>query len=148
MATSHGRRPSDQQIRREVKALTTAAQKALASINRFSVWKLLGRIYRLHRSWRRKRVARRAANGIARLFGIRRRQGTHPLKVLVDAAAPQVDAKQRSRWARALEQALEDEVPAGQLRKYLKENGGIAGAARQAARQSPKRITHRRNDWA
>src|SRR5918994_817896 len=117
MATTRGRCPSDQQIRRKTRALAVRAQKAFSSRKRFSVGKLLGRIYRLHRSWRRKRVARRTTNRIARLFGIRRRGDIHPLKVLVDAVAPQVDAKQRSRWARALEQAVDDEVPATELRK-------------------------------
>jgi hypothetical protein len=84
---------------------------------------------------------------VAKHFRIPHRKGTSPAKTLIDATFPALDPKQKSRWSRALELAALAKATPEQLPNLFKNHSGIAGCARWAAEQKPKKETYR-DDWA
>jgi hypothetical protein len=58
-----------------------------------------------------------------------------------------LDSKQKSRWSRALEFAALTKTTPDDLPKLFKNSSGIAGCARFAAKQKPKKNAYR-DDWA
>jgi hypothetical protein len=75
------------------------------------------------------------------------RMGTSPARTLIDATFPALHPKQKSRWSRALEFAAMTKVTPDDLPKLFKNYSGIAGCARFAAKQKPKKNMYR-DDWA
>src|SRR5207237_623841 len=72
---------------------------------------------------------------------------TTPIRTLIDATFPGLNSKQKSRWSRALELAALAKTPPDQLVMLFKNYSGIAGCARLAADEKPKKNTYR-DDWA
>jgi hypothetical protein len=70
----------------------------------------------------------------------------HPLRALIDVADGSLEAKTASRWTRALEYALSEDVKPAALFNFLRASGGIAGCARTASKDLPKHMS-KRNDW-
>jgi hypothetical protein len=81
-----------------------------------------------------------------RVFNIPHRQGTSPVRTLIDATFPALDPKQKSRWSRALEYAALTKVTAENLPRLFKSHSGIAGCACLAAKQKPRKNIYR-DDW-
>jgi len=96
-------------------------------------------IYSIYCEWRRQKRAKHSARLLAEAANIPLRKGMSPIRILIDATLPGADLKQRSRWVRALEYAHSEGVPAGQFRKFVRANGGLAGCARLAAMTNAKR---------
>ena len=76
---------------------------------------------------------------VAVAFNTPRRKTTSPVRTLIDATFPALDPKQKSRWSRALEFAAFTKATPEQLPNLFKKNSGIAGCAREAAKQRPKK---------
>jgi hypothetical protein len=76
---------------------------------------------------------------VAKLFGLRKQTGTHPIRVIIDATST-ADNKTKSRWTRALRYAWRERRAWTELNGFLQENGGPAGCAERFARTHPKAI--------
>jgi hypothetical protein len=96
-------------------------------------------VYRVHVSWEQRQIARTSARALAADLAITLRRGMSPIRILIEAALPEADFKQKSRWVRALEYASSENVPVKQFRKFIGANGGLAGCARLAAQQNRQR---------
>jgi len=107
----------------------------------------LAAVYRTYKEWTDLRISKRMARHLAECFEIPRRKGTSPVRTLIDATFPALDPKQKSRWSRALEFAALTKTAPETLPALFKKHSGIAGCARFAAREKPKRDIYR-NDWA
>jgi hypothetical protein len=87
------------------------------------------------------------AKKVARHLGLPWRRGTSPFRIIIEATFPTEELKQKSRWVRALEFAVEEKTSANDLEDLFRSKGGVSGCASNAARFDPKRRTNR-DDWA
>ena len=92
-------------------------------------------------------ISKRMARQVARSFETPQRRTTTPIRTLIDATFPSLNSKQKSRWTRAIELATIVKTPPDQLTMLLKNHSGIAGCARLAADEKPRKNTYR-DDWA
>ena len=72
------------------------------------------------------------------------RVGTHPIRMLINATSRVKDPKVRSRWARALQYANSLDADFTELKRLFRDNGGIAGCARLAARSTKLSVNEAR----
>jgi len=94
-------------------------------------------VIELYVQLRRTKQAKKAATLIVKLFGLRSKKGTHPIRVIIDATSS-ADNKTKSRWTRALRYAWYKRKTWRDLKTFLRENGGPAGCAEQFAAVHPK----------
>jgi hypothetical protein len=104
-------------------------------------------VHRTCEKWKDLGISKKMARRVAKHFETPRRKGTSPVRTLIDVTFPSLDPKQKSRWSRALGFASLTKVTPENLPKLFKSHSGIAGCARWAAKQKPKRETYR-DDWA
>jgi hypothetical protein len=107
-------------------------QKCFASRSRFAFYDYLAAVFELYVQLRRRNQAKPSAQRIAKLFGLRTQNRTHPIRVIIDATST-TDLKTRSRWSRPLQYAWHERKTWTDLGSFLRENGGPAGGARQFA---------------
>ena len=137
-------RPQDLEIRRtnfQSLAAGSARDRPVQVIRLFG--SSLSNLQRMEGSQNFEKMARHLANS----FKIPRTKSTSPVRTLIDVTFPALDAKQKSRWSRALEFAASTKAKPEQLPKLFKTHSGIAGCARWAAKQKTKKKKHR-DDWA
>ena len=118
-----------------------------AGSSRFKSYGCLVAVYRTYKEWKDLKISNKMAGHLAKSFKTPRRKGTSPVRTLIDVTFPALDAKQKSRWSRALEFAALTKARPDQLPNLLKNHSGIAGCARWAAKQKTKKTTDR-DDWA
>jgi hypothetical protein len=123
-----------------------AAAKLKRHAGRFEIYDVLRSIYRVYRDWKDRRIAGRSARLLASELPIVRRKGMSPIRVLIEAALPNANLKEKSRWVRALEYLSSEHVPAKEFRSFLRANGGLAGCARLAVEAGRKRARPK-GDW-
>jgi hypothetical protein len=130
-----------------VEPIFKASQQAQRETGRFKSYGCLVAVYRTYKEWKDLKISKKMARHLAKSFKIARRKGTSPVRTLIDVTFPTLDAKQKSRWSRALEFAASTKAKPDQLPNLLKNHSGIAGCARWAAKQKTKKKTER-DDWA
>jgi hypothetical protein len=143
-ATQTNSRPAlRRSISRELALTLQPAKDAAASLKkhggRFEIYDLLEAIYRIYTDWKRRNIAKRSARTLADELSIVRRNSTSPIRILIEAALPSADFKQKSRWVRALEYIYSESVPPSQFRRFVRARGGIAGCANLAVDVNRKR---------
>ena len=114
---------SDRQLRKTIDDLRELERKCFASRSRFAFYDYLAAVFELYVQLRRSNQAKPSARRIAKLFGLRKQNRTHPIRVIIDATST-ADLKTRSRWTRALRYAWRERktwrdleiVPAGKWR--------------------------------
>ena len=114
---------SDRQLRKTIDDLRELERKCFASRSRFAFYDYLAAVFELYVQLRRTKQAKPSARRIAKLFGLRKQNRTHPIRVIIDATST-ADIKTRSRWSRALRYAWRERktwtdleiVPAGKRR--------------------------------
>src|SRR4051812_396549 len=126
-----------------IEPILSASQRAESETGRFKYYSYLVAVYRTSKEWKKLGISKRMARQVARCFGIPHRKGTTPVRTLIDATFPTLHRKQKSRWTRALELAAMAKTPTEQLTMLFKNYSGIAGCARLAAEQKPKKITYK-----
>ena len=131
---------------RYVEPIFNASQQAQRETGRFKSYGCLVAVYRTYKEWKDLKISKKMASQLAKSFKIPRRKGTSPVRTLIDVTFPALDAKQKSRWSRALEFAALTKVAPENLPNLFKRHSGIAGCARFAAIQSPKKEP-RREIW-
>ena len=130
-----------------VEPIFKASQQAQQLTGRFKSYGCLVAVYRTYKEWKDLGISKKMARHLAKSFKIPQRKGTSPVRTLIDVTFPDLDAKQKSRWSRALKFAALTKVTPKNLSTLFKNHSGIAGCARFAARQKTKKKTDR-NDWA
>jgi len=128
---------SDRQLRKTIHELRGLERKCFAARSRFAFYGYLAAVLELYVQLRRRNRAKPLAKRIAKLFGLRKQNGTHPIRVIIDATST-ADIKTRSRWTRALEYAWRERKTWKDLDAFLRENGGPAGCADQFAAINPR----------
>jgi hypothetical protein len=123
---------SDRQLKRAIANLKSLERKCFGSRQRFAFYEFLDEVLKFYRRLRRKKEAKRAARRIAELFGIRKQQRTHSIRVIIDATSV-ADEKTKSRWARALRYAWYGRRWWKNLNELFQSNGGTAGCAKEFA---------------
>jgi hypothetical protein len=123
---------SDQQLRKTIEDLRELERNCFASRSRFAFYDYLAAVFELYVQLRRRNEAKASARRIAELFGLRRPNGTHPIRVIIDATST-ADIKTISRWSRALRYAWRERKTWKGLGSFLRENGGPAGCATRFA---------------
>jgi hypothetical protein len=123
---------SDRQLRKAIDDLRRLERKCFASRSRFAFYDYLAAVFELYVQLRRRNQARSSAKRIAKLFGLREQDSTHPIRTIIDATST-ADLKTRSRWSRALRYAWRERRTWKDLGSFLRENGGPAGCAAQFA---------------
>jgi hypothetical protein len=132
---------------RYVEPIFKASQQAQQLTGRFKSYGCLVAVYRTYKEWKDLGISKKMARHLAKSFKIPQRKGTSPVRTLIDVTFPALDAKQKSRWSRALEFAAFTKATPEQLTKLFKNHSGIAGCARWAAKKKMKKKTDR-DDWA
>jgi hypothetical protein len=133
---------SDQRLRKTIDGLRGLERKCFAARNRFDFYDYLAAVFELYVQLRRRSQAKPSARRIAKLFGLRKQDRSHPIRVIIDATST-ADLKTRSRWTRALKYAWRERKI---WNLFLRENGGPAGCAKQFAattKQDGSYIVHR-----
>jgi hypothetical protein len=132
---------------RYVEPIFKASLQAQRETGRFKSYGCLVAVYRTYKEWKDLKISKKMARHLAKSFKTPRRKGTSPVRTLIDATFPTLDAKKKSRWSRALEFAAFTKATPDQLPTLFKNHSGIAGCARWAAKQKTKKTTDR-DDWA
>lgn len=132
---------------RYVEPIFAALRQAQQQTGRFKFYGYLAAVYRTYKEWRELGISKRMARRLVKYFKIPHRKGISPARTLIDATLPGYDLRQKSRWSRALEFAALTKVTPENLPKLFRDSSGIAGCARLAANQQPKKDRYR-NDWA
>jgi hypothetical protein len=133
------RRPLSPDLAATIQPVKEAAARLKQRVGRFEIYDFLKSVYRIYVVWKRHKAAKRSARALARELSIVRRNGMSPIRVLIEAALPNANFKQKSRWVRALEYIYSENVSPSQFRKFVRTRGGVAGCARLAVNASRKR---------
>lgn len=137
------------QIRARIDKVRKIAKKAARSEKRFADYRYLRAVYWAFNALGDNNLLPILARVACQEFNIPKRAGTHPLRTIIDATATvAIDIRIRSRWARALEWAFDQEVRPDELIWYLKANHGIAGCARRANMALPLYRRPREYTWS
>jgi hypothetical protein len=136
----------DSRTWRYVEPIFQALQQAQHQIGRFRFYGYLAAVYRTDKEWKDLGISKRMARHLAEHLEIPRRRDTSPVRTLIDATFPALDPKQKSRWSRALEFVALTKTTPDNLPELFKNRSGIAGCARSAAKDKPKKNIDR-DDW-
>jgi len=128
---------SDQQLRKIIDGLRNLERNCFASRSRFAFYDYLAAVFEFYVQLRRRNRAKPLAKRIAKLFGLRKSNRTHPIRTIIDATST-ADLKTRSRWSRALRYAWRERKTWKDFASFLRENGGPAGCADQFAASNPR----------
>jgi hypothetical protein len=128
---------------RYVEPIFQASQQAQRETGRFKSYGYLVAVYRTYKEGKDFKISKKMARHIAKYFKTPLRKGTSPVRTLIDVTFPALDVKQKSRWSRALEFAALTKVTPKNLPNLFKRHSGIAGCARFAAIQNPKKEPQR-----
>jgi hypothetical protein len=119
----------DQQFKHEIELLKASVNKAFETHRRFWFYSALEIAYTLYHGWRADRHSKKNAKKAARLFGVKIKDGAHPLTAIIKVLTPPgVDTR---RWVNGLRFARKQGVAPKDLLAFLKANGSIAGCARK-----------------
>jgi hypothetical protein len=132
---------SDRQLRKTIDGLRRLERKCFASRSRFAFYEYLAAVFELCVQLRRRNEAKPTARRIAKLFGLRKSNRTHPIRTIIDATST-TDIKTKSRWTRALRYAWRERETWKHLGSFLRENGGPAGCAEHFAAIRKKHQPH------
>jgi hypothetical protein len=106
--------------------------------DRFSVYKFLTAVFDLVTVWQKENQAVDRAKRALRLQGRAGGDKIEPFAAVIDCTSSRknVDAKARSKWARALIFAAQFKSPAEPLEHFLRRHGGINSCTAELSRLS------------
>lgn len=135
--------PSAQKIVTRIKKVRMAADKAARSSRRFADYRYLRAVLRAHGYFEDRQLITYLVETAPSLLMTPVRAGCHPLRVIIDATCIQPDLRLRSRWTRALQYAVAENVDPKDIIQFIRAHNGIAGCADLASKTSRAR-NHRR----
>ena len=114
---------SDQQFRKTIDGLRELERKCFASRSRFAFYDYLAAVFELYVQLSRTKRAKKAATRVAKLFGLRKQNRIHLIRVIIDATST-ADIKDKKplesglavRLARTQNMGRLANVPAGERR--------------------------------
>ena len=119
----------ESEIKAELEALKVTIQRAFDSHRRFWFYTCSRRAYAVYANGGRYHHSKKNSKKAARLFGVKIKNGAHPLTAIIKVLTPTgVDTR---RWTDGLRFARKKGVAPKDLLAFLKANGGIAGCARK-----------------
>src|SRR5450756_287443 len=106
--------------------------------DRFSVYQYLGAVFDLVMVWEKENRATDRAKRALQLKGRKGGDEVEPFAAVINCTSSRkkVDAKARSKWARALMFAAEYKSPAEPLEHFIRRHGGINSCAAEISRLS------------
>ena len=117
------------EIKAKLDELKAAIQQAFDTHRRFWFQTALEGAYAIYVEWKDLGKSKKAAKVAAALFGVKIKDGAHPLSVIIKIVTPTgVDTR---RWVDGLRFARKQGVAPKGLVPFLKANGGISGCERQ-----------------
>ncbi len=129
---------SDRRIKRKIRGLRRIFEKCdcerRPGKRRFAHYYYLQSVYEPFRemggaSTTGKQVAKR----IVEIYGVKPREKSSLLRVIIAATSSDVDAKMASRWTQALRYIWRQRFEWNSWQQFVEESGGIAGCARSLA---------------
>ena len=115
------------EIKAKLDELKAAIQQAFDTHRRFWFQTALEGAYAIYVEWKDLGKSKKAAKVAAALFGVKIKDGAHPLSVIFKIVTPTgVDTR---RWVDGLRFARKQGVAPKDLVPFLKANGGISGCA-------------------
>lgn len=119
----------ESEIKAKLDALKATIQQAFDSRSRFWFYTLLECAYALYDEWRAVHHPKKNAKKAARLFGIKIKDGAHPLTTIIKVLTP--PGVNTRRWVNGLRFARKQGVAPKDLVAFLKANGGMSGCERK-----------------
>jgi hypothetical protein len=132
---------SEENRRKEIEALKKVEQEAFGPRHgKFDFYKFLELVWRLYREWKAAGKSKRRARQVARLYKIKLRKSTHPIRVIIDASSER-RSDVKSRWTRALQFVDQNrsQVEEAGFREFMEGNGGPSGCAGMIAKDKPQK---------
>jgi hypothetical protein len=123
---------SDRQLQKTIYDLRRLERKCFAARSRFAFYDYLAAVFEVYVQLRRRNQAKSLAWRIAELFGLRKQNGIHCIRAIIDATST-ADLKTKSRWTRALKYAWRERKTWKDLDAF-----GPAGCADQFAAINPR----------
>jgi len=132
-------------LRCDLRRVRDAWRESRRRHDRFSVYQYLGAVFDLVMVWQKEN---RAVERAKRALWLNRRAGgdnIEPFAAVINCTSSRkkVDAKARSKWARALMFAAEYKSPDEQLGHFIRRRGGINSCAAKLSRLSRSRTPTR-----
>jgi hypothetical protein len=129
-------------IKVEIRELRALESKAFAARHgKTDFYSYLKAIYKT-RDWTDSAGSTRSAKEVAAVCQVGARKNKSPIRTLIDATSSQ-DRQVKSEWAQALEYAIANKVRGNGFKKFVKQNGGVAGCAKKMAKLRKARLQAR-----
>lgn len=132
---------SNHHLKCELQSLKETWDQCEEADGRFAFYKFLQEVFRLYADLRDHKAGRRAVEQIVLEFDKKPNYQNHLFRAILDATCS-VDRKTKSRWVRALRFAWRQRCDWKHLDRFLRQNGGPAGCAKQFTQIKPKRRRH------
>jgi xanthine/CO dehydrogenase XdhC/CoxF family maturation factor len=125
-------------LRCDLRRVRDAWRESRRRHDRFSVYQYLGAVFDLVMMWE---IENRAVDRAKRALWLKRREAgdnIEPFAAVINCTSSRkkIDAKARSKWARALIFAAEYKSPAEPLEHFIRRHGGINLCAAELSRLS------------
>jgi hypothetical protein len=129
---------SNDALRCDLRRVHDAWRESRRRHDRFSIYKYLTAVFDLVTVWEKEN---RAVERAKRALWLKRREGgdkIEPFAAVINCTSSRkkVDAKARSKWARALIFAAEYKLPSEPLEHFIRRHGGINLCAAELSRLS------------
>lgn len=131
--------PSTRKIVAWIKKVRRAAEKAASRKDRFADYRYLRSVLRAYCYFDDNDLLSHLMEVAPSTLLTSVRVKAHPLRIIIDASCIQPDLKKRSRWTRALEAAVGEQIDPNDLLRFFRAHNGIAGCADLASKTGRKR---------
>jgi xanthine/CO dehydrogenase XdhC/CoxF family maturation factor len=125
-------------LRCDLRRVRDAWRESRRRHDRFSVYQYLGAVFDLVMVWEKENRATDRAKRALQLKGRKGGDKVEPFAAVINCTSSRkkVDAKARSKWARALKFAAEYKLPSEPLEHFIRRHGGINLCAAELSRLS------------
>jgi hypothetical protein len=128
-----------EKIYQRIYRVRKTAMKTMRSKHRFADYRYLRSVLRAYRYFEANFLLSLLRHAAPCTFEDPPRASWHSLRLLIEATSCQRDARIKSRWTRALEYALAQDIDPEDLVRFIRARNGIAGCAQLASETNPKR---------
>jgi hypothetical protein len=136
---------SNDALRCDLRRVHDAWRESRRRHDRFSVYQYLGAVFDLVMVWEKENRATDRAKRALLLKGRKGGDNIEPFAAVINCTSSRkkVDAKARSKWARALIFAAKCKLPAEPLEHFIRRHGGINLCAAELSRLSRTQLPSR-----
>jgi hypothetical protein len=134
--------PSVRKIGARIQKVRKAAHRAERSKHRLADYRYLRSVLSAYRYFENNKLLAHLVEIAPSILMTAVRVDAHPVRVIIDASCIQSDLRMRSRWTRALQYALSEDIDPQELSRFLQAHNGISGCADLASKTAGKRLAH------